>query len=217
MLLPWIAGRRSRRHITLAHARMLGRIAATLHTQARTRALPPSGAIKLWGRERISGAVLAGSEIGQVLPSVSGVIQAIDTAVFDALNSISSTEFGLINAHLGVHNVLWHASGPGLVDFNDSGIGPYAFCFARLRAQLARRENGQALTLGLVKGYQEICALPEGVTMQPGIFDIAADLFLARYTAAKLSRAGAFNKRVAVQLFGEFRSRLAALSGHATM
>jgi Ser/Thr protein kinase RdoA (MazF antagonist) len=55
----------------------------------------------------------------------------LSTTVVNSDNSV-----GLINVDPGMHNVLWHQTGPGLIDFNDSGVGPYAFCLARLRFQV---------------------------------------------------------------------------------
>ncbi len=205
MMLEWIPGRRTRTRTTKTHARTLGRIAASLHRQVRQRGLTDSGAIKDWDVSRMCGHFLTASyPFTDVFPGGAELVTEVETRLERAVARIGADGYGLINADLGLHNVLWHETGPGLVDFNDSGIGPFAFCLARLRSRL----KGEYLVEELMKGYQDISVLPEGITELDGIFDLAADLFLVRYVAARSANQGTRVPENIRQLFRGFAARL---------
>jgi|TARA_Y100000310_G_scaffold336564_1_gene421473 Ser/Thr protein kinase RdoA (MazF antagonist) len=211
MMLEWIPGRRSRHHVTTSHAYALGRVAATLHKTTRGKEFWKTNDIIAWNVERICGDVIENTLLTEMFPEITDLVDNIGAHVAEAIAGISPNAIGLINADLGMHNVLWHKSGPGLVDFNDSGIGPYAFCLARLRARLSHRENGADLSSALMNGYRKVSKLPDGISECEGIFDLAADLFAARYAAAKAARGGNLTPLLARQLFLGFLPRVERL------
>ena len=93
---------------------------------------------------------------------------------------LEPTEVGLINADVSEYNVVWHRWRPGLVDFNDSGLGPYAFCLGRLVERVRRMENGAALTDELLRGYQEVIPPPVDYQRWGPWFELAASMFRLR-------------------------------------
>ena len=187
-LLSWLPGRRFYR-IGNTQARTLGQMAGALHQHARAALVPPADAIKTWDASFMCGMGMKdglhnfASEAVQLVQSVHLRLQPIVT-------TLASQEIGLINADLGLHNVLWHQGRAALVDFNDAGIGPYAFCLGRLMARIRGHENGQILAKELLRGYREVTPLPAAYEKWGGLFEIAAEVFRLKFSAARAARRG---------------------------
>ena len=103
---------------------------------------------------------------------------------------MDAAEFGLINADVGVHNIVWHQRLPGFVDFNDSGIGPYAFCLGRLMERIRYEKNGEALAEELLSGYRDVTPLPPDYESCGGLFELAAALFRMDFSAKRVETEG---------------------------
>lgn len=115
---------------------------------------------------------------------------ALEERLGGAVGNLGEADLGLINADLGPHNTVWSGRRPGLVDFNDSGWGPFAFDLARMVQNLSHRGDGRALAQAALAGYQELTPLPVGYAECGSLFKAAADMFLARYLAPKVTKRG---------------------------
>ena len=211
MMTRWIPGRKSRQRATLEHASLLGRVSATLHKHARSIDIENIGAIKVWNIQRMTASFLNSARLEEVFPEAGALTETTNSLLDDTLKIVKPDDFGLINADLGTHNVLWHRSGPGVVDFNDAGVGPYAFCLARLRAGLYQYQNGQELAAALIRGYRQISPLPDGIGDNEGVFELAADLFIAHYASDRAMQQNQLTRRKAQLLFRSSMERLDAL------
>jgi Ser/Thr protein kinase RdoA (MazF antagonist) len=184
----WIPGRR-RYQIGEAHARSLGQMAGALHQHAQTIAAPASDAIKSWDARFMCGM---GKKDGlhSFAPEAVELVERVSVCLQRVMATLESHECGLINADLGLHNVLWHEGRAGLVDFNDAGIGPYAFCLARLLARIQSHEKGQGLANDLLSGYREVAPLPAAYVKWGGLFEVAAEVFRLNFSAARVVNRG---------------------------
>ncbi len=184
-LLSWLPGRRSF-HPTLQHARSIGQLTGALHLHSRSQPPPPTGAIKIWDAHLMCHMPRTPHEgLEQIDPNAAKMVHQIYQTLNKLIATLDAKEFGLINADLGMHNVLWHKGKVSLVDFNDSGIGPYAFCLARLISRFRQYENGQALVDQLLNGYCEVTPLPIAYQKWGSLFELAADTFRLNYGAAR--------------------------------
>jgi len=125
---------------------------------------------------------------------------------------LEPTETGLINADVSEYNVVWHRGRPGLVDFNDSGLGPYAFCLGRLVERVRRMENGAALTDELLRGYQEVIPLPVDYQRWGPWFELAASMFRLRLSSACITERGTTLMERDLRILSTARKRLEGLA-----
>jgi len=190
MALRWLPGRPARVGFGPAHARSLGAAAADLHAGGRGCELPQSGWLKSWDHSLMAGAGDLGALSAVVGDSVLETVADLEDRLAAAEESLGKAGYGVINADLGPHNTVWNAGRPGLVDFNDSGWGYFAFDLARFLRGLAGREGGDALVESALEGYQEVADLPEAYAPYGCLFGAAADLFLARYLAPQIAKRG---------------------------
>lgn len=190
LILTWMPGRRLRSRFDAPRAQLLGPAAARLHGAAKGFELPDQAWIKTW-----DSTLMAGSgdldHLGEVAGSAAiDLADAMMELLTSALGALGRDGFGLINADLGPHNTVWSGRQAGLVDFNDSGWGYFAFDLARVIQNLWYRDGGPALAQALLEGYQELATLPEGFGEYGTLFRAAADMFLARYLAPQVNRRG---------------------------
>lgn len=187
-LLTWIPGRRCYK-ISKAQARTLGQMAGALHQNAQAAVAPPSDAIKLWDARFMCGM---GKKDGlhSYAPEAIELVQKVHLHLQNIVATLAPHELGLINADLGLHNVLWHQGRAGLVDFNDAGIGPYAFCLGRLMARIREHEKGQILATELLNGYREVTPLPAAYEKWGSLFELAAEVFRLNFSTARAARRG---------------------------
>ena len=190
MAVDWLPGQRRRHRFHLHHARALGAAAAGLHHQAAGFSLPAGGWIKTWDADLMAGTgdlkaltVVAGS--GAAL-----LVRRVQDQLARATSDLGRSGYGMINADLGLHNAVWDRAVPGLVDFNDSGLGYFAFDLVRFLHYLAERDDGAALVQAALAGYQALAPLPVGYHEYRRLFGAAADLFLARYLAPQVAWLG---------------------------
>ena len=97
-------------------------------------------------------------------------------------------------------------------DFNDAGIGPYAFCLARLIAGIRQCENGQALVNELLHGYRQVIPLPSAYEMWGDLFELAVAAFRLNYGAARAVRLGTPLRESEQRILDTLESRLYHLS-----
>ena len=185
-LLSWLPGRRCYQ-IGTWHARALGQMAGALHRHARATKLPSADAIKTWDADLMCGMFKKGS-IDSFSPEVAGLVRDIHGNLRRFVPTLDSLETGLINADLGLHNILWHRGQASLVDFNDSGIGPFAFCLGRLVERIRLHDRGEALVEELLHGYREVTPLPAAYENRGTLFELAAAVFKLNFSTERVAR-----------------------------
>jgi Ser/Thr protein kinase RdoA (MazF antagonist) len=165
-------------------------MAGALHQHAKTWRSPPEGAIKAWDAELMCGIRdRTKNGIYILAPEAVEPVERLYLGLTHEVATLDANEIGLINADLGLHNVLWHRGRAGLVDFNDAGVGPYAFCLARLVGRMRWHEDAQTLVEDLLSGYREVTPLPSAYEKSGDLFELATDVFRVCYYAARaLSR-----------------------------
>lgn len=146
-----------------------------------------------------------------VAPEGVELVQRIYIGIERTVATLDAHEVGLINADLGLHNVLWHRRQAGLVDFNDAGIGPYAFCLARLVGRIRQHEAGQALVSELLDGYREVTPLPLAYEKWGDLFELAADAFRLNYGASRAVRRSTPLQESELRIMRTFGGRLDSL------
>lgn len=207
-LLSWLPGRRCY-HPTLRLARTMGQLVGALHHHTQTCFAPPADGIKAWDA-RLMCLMPHNPKDGLfiVSPKAAELVQRIYEGLERTLATLNTHEIGLINADLGLHNVLWHEGQVSLVDFNDAGIGPYAFCLARLVAGIRQLENGQALVNELLHGYRVVTPLPSAYETWGDLFELAADTFRLNRGADRAVRRGTPLRESEQRIMNTLASRL---------
>ena len=190
MALSWLPGRQERVRFTRHHARALGRAMAELHGWAATFELPDGGWLKTWDRGLMAGAGDLSALVHVAGPGAMDTVAELEGRMDSMTSELGPDGFGIINADIGPHNTVWIGGVPGLVDFNDSGWGYFAFDLARFLRYLAARAEGAALVESALEGYRAVSDLPEGYRAFGALFGAAADLFLARYLAPQVVKRG---------------------------
>ncbi|MEM7124823.1 MAG: phosphotransferase [Chloroflexota bacterium] len=189
-LLSWLPGRRCFRPGN-EHAHNLGQMAGALHQHAQSFVAPPADAIKSWDARLMCFMPHNPQDgLSVIAPEAAEKAQKVYLHLEGLVATLDAHEIGLINADLGLHNVLWYKGQAGLVDFNDAGIGPYAFCLARLAARMRLHENGQALVEELLNGYREVMPVPSAYEKWGSLFELAAELFRLNYGAKRAVHRG---------------------------
>ena len=187
-LLTWIEGRRCFR-IGSKHARALGQMVGALHLASQGAAPPPRGAIKSWDATLMCGG--RKDALHRFCTDAIGLVGDVYSALAQVMSGIEQKEKGLINADLGLHNVLFYEGrGAGLVDFNDSGIGPYAFCLSRLLERIRLMDRGEALVEEILNGYSEVTPLPSAFKKWGGLLELAAAVFKLNFGAQRADSRG---------------------------
>lgn len=210
MLLAWIPGRRCFQP-QIKHARLLGQMAGGLHQHARTFIAP--GDIKSWDVQRMCFMPNDPQDgLAVIAPKAAEKVQTVYLFLEQLVAELDSDEIGLINGDLGLHNVLWHKGEVGLVDFNDTGIGPYAFCLGRLVGRMRLHENGSALVAALLDGYRDVTPLPTAYEQWGSLFELVADIFRLNYSAARAVARDMPLRDSEQQILDEIDSRLARLN-----
>src|SRR5262249_11156920 len=64
----------------------------------------------------------------------------------------TSNAFGVISADHGLHNTLWNGNRPAFVDFNDAGVGWFAYDLA-LGHLFVERQAGPLAATAMLDGY----------------------------------------------------------------
>lgn len=211
-LLSWLPGRRCFRPGNV-HAHILGQMAGALHQHAQTFVAPRADTIKSWDARRMCFMPDNPQDgLSVVAPEAAEKVQTVYLYLERLVATLNAQEIGLINADLGLHNVLWREGQAGLVDFNDAGIGPYAFCLARLAARMRLHENGRALVEELLNGYREVVPLPSAYEKWGNLFELAADIFRLNYGAARAVHRGTPLRESERHIISTLESRLKHLS-----
>ena len=177
----WIPGRRQK-SVSDTSAEALGRLIARAHGAGRTFR-PPSFERKTWTLDRMCGKWSSPDPLVRHLSNrelnlVDRWHERIDR-VCQPLSDRSAS-WGPILADVGPHNIVWNRQQPWLIDFNDAGWGCYAYDLAILWHLLILR--GPRIEAPLLRGYQEICPLPEGWGLE---CKAAAILRLMRWRAPR--------------------------------
>lgn len=210
-LLSWLPGRRYFCP-TARHARALGQMAGALHQHAQKAFKPSASDIKSWDAKLMCLMPDNPQEgLYVVDPKAAELVQRVYLALKDTVSKLNAIDVGIINADLGLHNVLWYKGQPSLVDFNDSGIGPYAFCLARLVGRIRQQENGQMLVAELLNGYREVTPLPPAYEKQGKLFELAADVFKLNYGGGRAVRRGTPLRESELDIASTLNARLARL------
>ena len=115
-LLSWLPGRRCYR-INEAQARALGQMVGALHQHAQATITPSTDAIKSWDAKFMC-AMFNKNCLHQFASEAVELVERTYLSLQRIVSTLDSNEIGLINADLGLHNVLWHQKRVSLVDFN---------------------------------------------------------------------------------------------------
>jgi len=185
-LLSWHPGRRCYL-IGILHARALGQMAGALHQRAKATQVPSTDAIKTWDAELMCGMFKKGA-IDSFEPEVAELVRDIHGNLRRITATLAPLETGLINADVGLHNILWRNGRASLVDFNDTGIGPFAFCLGRLVERIRLHERGVALADELLQGYREVTPLPAAYENWGSLFELAAAVFKLNFSTERVAR-----------------------------
>lgn len=188
-LVRWLPGRKARWRFTTRHASALGAAAAQLHVHARSFVLPDGAWLKAWDRPKLCDRAGAAGLL-RVVPSAGEVVDAIAARLDAAVADLGDHGWGVINADLGPHNVIFLGEEARLFDFNDMGWGYSTHDLARCARALRWRPTGEALVAALLDGYRSVAELPPGWSEHGAAFETAADLFLAGYLAGKVDERG---------------------------
>lgn len=186
-LLEWLPGRR-RSTINSTHARCLGRLTGALHRHSQRTAAPPTGSIKAWDADLM--CLMPLKDRLDHFPEAADIVRSVHHLVQTIEHRLTAEDVGLINADIGLHNILWHRGRATLVDFNDAGIGPYAFCLGRLVERIRLHENGDHLADALLAGYSEIIPLPPAYAKWGTLFEMAAAVFKFKFSDARINQRG---------------------------
>ncbi|MEM7029378.1 MAG: phosphotransferase [Chloroflexota bacterium] len=184
-LLSWLPGRRCFQP-KAKHARVMGQMTGALHQSAKHSVTPAADAIKTWDARFMcfmDSSHIEGRSVHP--PKIADMVQRIYLGLEEVVASLDPQEIGLINADLGLHNVVWHRGQAGLVDFNDAGVGPYAFCLGRLVGRFRKGEYGQVLVDEILNGYRDVIPLPSVYEEWGNLFELAADIFKLNYRARR--------------------------------
>jgi Ser/Thr protein kinase RdoA (MazF antagonist) len=187
-LLAWIQGKRVYR-IGTKLARALGHASAALHLSAQNRTNPSAKAIKTWDGTFMCG-VRSKDALHQFAPEAVSLVERTHHHMLEVYGSLDPGEIGLINADVGLHNIVWHQGRAGLIDFNDAGIGAYAFCLGRLTERIRRLDNGTKLTEELLRGYREVTPLPPAYERWGPLFEVTAAVFAMKFRQTRVDERG---------------------------
>jgi len=143
-----------------ARIRELGVLAGRLHTVAERIGSALAADRPVWDAAGLVGpASLWGSATGSVSLDAHGraVLAEAESRLGAVLGALPRDRhrFGCIHADLTFENVLEHAGGLAVIDFDDSGPGWYLFDLATTAFWCAGHPEGQALVGELFDGYLE--------------------------------------------------------------
>lgn len=193
--VEWLDGRRRRALVSVADARTLGTISATLHAHGRNWTPPDWFDLKPWTAERMTGAhrpgdaaldELLGPERAARLRRLDGLVRAWHEEL-----SSDSAAAGLVHGDLHPGNVLWHGREPRVIDLNDAGYCPYAYDLARTIRTLRWRPDGEQHVVAALAGYAAVDGgLPRRWLEASATLEAGADLGALRYYAQLVDSRG---------------------------
>jgi Ser/Thr protein kinase RdoA (MazF antagonist) len=146
--------------------RLLGRINARIHDQARDWKRPPGFQRQSWDEEGMLGEHPLWGRFGD-LAALSAEQQRLlgdaRTAVLSRLSRFGKApdRFGLIHADLMPENILVQDGVPRVIDFDDSGFGWHLYDPATLLAFDVAEEDFGRRRDAWVAGYREVASLPD--------------------------------------------------------
>jgi len=145
--------------------RAIGRLAARLHEHSRQWQIPPGftrpaldgegllGEAPRWGRFWEHGA-LQDRERELLLAARSKLAERLEDY------GTSAARYGLIHADLHAENVILHDDEVGVIDFDDTAFGWYAYDLATALIEQSGDADFGALRRTLLSGYRELRAFP---------------------------------------------------------
>ena len=208
-LLSWIPGRKTYRP-SPATARSLSQAIAALHQSSMSRPTPSPDDIKTWDGSFMCSWFLKG-RLHRFSNDVVEICERVHEATLDAYASLDGEDLGLINADVGLHNTVWYRGRPGIVDFNDAGIGPYAFCLGRLLERLRGMESGDRHAEALLAGYEDVMPLPRAYVKWPNVFEAAPAVFRFDFSLGRIEGRGTDlserEQRIIDRLRSDFRTQ----------
>lgn len=214
LVLSWLAGRKMRWRFARHHAFALGAAAARLHLHAAGFEPPNEAWAKRWEPAALCGPTASRAALQEIAGTPSGVVVAeVEAQLTLAFQQLGPTDWRLVNADLGPHNVVWLDGSPGLFDFNDLGWGYTGFDIGRYLHGLRWRPNGPELVRAALEGYRSVAPLPDSFQLHGALFETAAGLFLAHYLAGRIDERGDDGRRTVRELVVKARQHLDSLSG----
>jgi Ser/Thr protein kinase RdoA (MazF antagonist) len=182
-LLRWLTGRVLTRRIGPAHYRAQGRLMARLHSHAASWRPPGGLAAKRcydWAGlfQNDSGAGIPASDAWGLVPATHvGAFEAVSRETREIMDGWGKSPdvYGLIHGDLGIDaNVLFWRGEARAIDFDDSGLGYWAYDLAVSLEHCREDPLFQAYRDALLEGYVESRTLPSGL---PGRLDLLMAAF----------------------------------------
>jgi Ser/Thr protein kinase RdoA (MazF antagonist) len=182
-LLRWLKGRFLTRRIGPAHYRAQGRLMARLHSHAASWRPPGGLAAKRcydWAGlfQNDSGAGIPASDAWGLVPATHvGAFEAVSRETREIMDGWGKSPdvYGLIHGDLGIDaNVLFWRGEARAIDFDDSGLGYWAYDLAVSLEHCREDPLFQAYRDALLEGYVESRTLPSGL---PGRLDLLMAAF----------------------------------------
>lgn len=170
-LLRWMRGRLIRQRFQPHHFEALGRLMACLHDHAVQWDLPPDFTRRHWDWEGLfgdgAGFNLPASQVWALVPQAyHDVFDAVARQTQRTMESLRQGPdvFGLIHADLFLGaegNVLFSGGQARPVDFDDCGLGYWAYDLAVPLCHWQQAEGWPSIRDALLDGYARIRPLPE--------------------------------------------------------
>lgn len=166
-LLRWMTGRFHKRHPSPRHFAALGRLMARLHNHAEHWQSPTGFARRQWDWGGLfddeTGSNLSATKALARLPRpYHDTFHAAAHQLRQVMDELGQgpDAFGLIHADLHFGNVLFSGGEARAIDFDDCGLGYWAYDFAVPLCDCLKYENWRDLREALLDGYAQIRPVP---------------------------------------------------------
>jgi Ser/Thr protein kinase RdoA (MazF antagonist) len=179
-LLRWTRGRKAKTVVRPDHFAALGELMARLHAHASRWTPPPTFTRRHWDWNGLfgdsAGFNLSGEEVWSLLPSTyADLFEPVAGRMRNLMKvwGKSSDRFGLIHADLfvgGDGNVVFSRGEARAIDFDDCGLGYWAYDFATALSHWQLDDRWPTFRDALLSGYAAVRPLPERQLAQISLF-----------------------------------------------
>lgn len=171
--------------------RALGQAMANLHLKSDDWTPPPQFHRHKWDFDGLLGETpLWGRfwENPRLTPVEADLLTKARHRAREMLSALTAPDYGLIHADLVQENVLFGASGPQLIDFDDGGFGYRLFDMATVLNFILREPDPEPLQKAFTQGY--LATRPIDLTVLPLFQAIRAFTYVG-WIVPRLSEPGA--------------------------
>ena len=184
VLFRWLNGRFLKKRLNAKSLQLAGVFLAKMHQHAQQFILPKGFTRKRWDLN-----LLMGGEPGIDKSRFDALLSSEEQTVFEAMTQRIEHEletlgeepevFGLIHADFHHGNYLFYRGELCAIDFDECGFGHYVYDIAVVLSGVRRREEFLVMREAFLKGYRQICRLPESYEKHIEPLIIARLLMLA--------------------------------------